>query len=96
MLLDSGATDKALAEFQAVLANQPDNPDANLGAGLALYAAQDKAKYQEAANYLQRFVEVAPDTNPMKDDAKAILAELKSTEKVVPEKGVKPGSRRKP
>lgn len=96
MLLDSGASDKALAEFQAVLANQPDNPEANLGAGLALYAAQDKAKYQEAANYLQRFVDVAPDSNPMKDDAKAILAELKSTEKVVPEKGVKPGSRRKP
>lgn len=94
MLLDSGASDKALAEFQSVLANQPDNPEANLGAGLALYAAQDKEKYQEAANYLQRFVDVAPDTNPMKDDAKAILAELKSTEKVVPEK--RPAPRRKP
>jgi tetratricopeptide (TPR) repeat protein len=95
MLLDSGASDKALVEFQAVLATQPDNPEANLGAGLALYSAQDKAKYQEAANYLQRFVDVAPDTNPMKDDAKAILAELKSTEKVVPEKGARP-ARKKP
>ena len=95
MLLDSGASDKALLEFQAVLATQPDNPEANLGAGLALYSAQDKAKYQEAANYLQRFVDVAPDTNPMKDDAKAILAELKSTEKVVPEKGARP-ARKKP
>jgi tetratricopeptide (TPR) repeat protein len=93
MLLDSGASDKALAEFQAVLAGQPDNPEANLGAGLSLYAAQDKEKYQEAANYLQKFVDVAPDTNPMKDDAKAILAELKSTEKITPEK-VKPGTRR--
>jgi tetratricopeptide (TPR) repeat protein len=86
MLLDSGAADKALVEFQAILATQPDSPEANLGAGLALYAAQDKAKYQEAANYLQHFVDVAPDTNPLKADAKAILAELKSTEKVVPEK----------
>jgi tetratricopeptide (TPR) repeat protein len=86
MLLDAGAADKALTEFQAVLTNQPDNPEANLGAGLALYAAGDKAKFQDAANYLQHFVEVAPDSNPMKDDAKAILAELKSTEKVVPEK----------
>ena len=93
-VLDSGAADKALVEFQAVLANQPDNPEANLGAGLALYSAQDKDKYQEAANYLQRFVDVAPDSNPMKDDAKAILAELKSAEKVVPEK--KPAPRRKP
>ena len=54
MLLDSGAADKALAEFQAILATQPDSPDANLGAGLALYAMGDKAKFQEAANYLQR------------------------------------------
>lgn len=95
MLLDSGAADKALVEFQAVLTAQPDSAEANLGAGLALYSSQDKAKYQEAANYLQRFVDVAPDTNPMKDDAKAILAELKSTEKVVPEK-TRPAPRRKP
>ena len=86
MLLDSGQSDKALAEFQSVLQSQPDSPEANLGAGLALYAQQDKEKFQEAANYLQHFVDVAPDTNPLKADAKAILAELKSTEKVVPEK----------
>jgi tetratricopeptide (TPR) repeat protein len=95
MLLDSGAADKALTEFQAILTTQPDSPEANLGAGLALYASGDKAKFQEAANYLQHFVEVAPDTNVMKDDAKAILAELKSTEKVTPEKG-RPAPRRKP
>ncbi|HEY0728515.1 MAG TPA: carboxypeptidase regulatory-like domain-containing protein [Pyrinomonadaceae bacterium] len=86
MLLDSGQADKALLEFQAVLQSQPDSPEANLGAGLALYAQQDKAKFQEAANYLQHFVDVAPDTNPLKADAKAILAELKSTEKVIPDK----------
>lgn len=86
MLLDSGQADKALAEFQSILQSQPDNPEANLGAGLAIYATQDKTKFQEAANYLQHFVDVAPDTNPLKADAKAILAELRSTEKVVPEK----------
>jgi len=86
MLLDSGQSDKALVEFQAVLQSQPDSPEANLGAGLALYAQQDKEKFQEAANYLQHFVDVAPDSNPLKADAKAILAELKSTEKVVPDK----------
>lgn len=96
MLLDSGAVDKALVEFQAVLQAQPDNPEANLGAGLALYSVQDKEKYQEAANYLQKFVDVAPDSNPMKDDAKAILAELKSTEKVVPERTTRPSQRKKP
>jgi len=95
MLLDSGAADKALAEFKAILATQPDSPDANLGAGLALYASGEKEKFQEAANYLQHFVDVAPDTNPMKADAKAILAELKNTEKVTPEK-IKPAPRKRP
>jgi tetratricopeptide (TPR) repeat protein len=94
MLLDSGAADKALTEFKAILETTPDSPEANLGAGLAVYAGGDKAKFQEAANYLQKFVEVAPDTNPMKNDAKAILTELKNTENVTPEKTNKPGRKR--
>jgi tetratricopeptide (TPR) repeat protein len=96
MLLDSGQADKALAEFQTILQAQPDNPEANLGAGLALYASQDKAKFQEAANYLQHFVDVAPDTNPLKADAKAILAELKNTEKVVPDATPKRAAPKRP
>ena len=96
MLLDAGAADKALAEFQAILATTPDSPEANLGAGLAVYAGGDKAKFQEAANYLQHFVDVAPDSNPMKADAKAILTELKNTENVTPEKTTRPATRRRP
>jgi tetratricopeptide (TPR) repeat protein len=95
MLLDAGAADKALAEFKTILTSQPNSPEANLGAGLALYASGEKANFQEAANYLQHFVDVAPDTNPLKDDAKAILNELKNAEKVTPEK-TKPAPRRKP
>ena len=90
MLLDSGQADKALTEFKTILTAQPDSPEANLGAGLAVYATGDKAKFQEAANFLQRFVDVAPDTNPMKDDAKAILTELKNSENVTPEKKAPP------
>ena len=85
-LLDAGAGDKALAEFKTILAAQPDNPDANLGAGLALYSTNDQAKFQEAANYIQHFVDVAPDSHQMKEPAKDILANLKNTEKIVPEK----------
>ena len=95
MLLDAGASDKALTEFRAILAENPNSPEANLGAGLAVYATGDKAKFQEAANFLQKFVEVAPDSNPMKDDAKAILTELKNSENVTPEK-TKPAPRKKP
>jgi tetratricopeptide (TPR) repeat protein len=94
MLLDAGAADKALEEFKGVLATSPDSPEANLGAGLSVYATGDKAKFQEAANYLQHFVDVAPDSNPMKADAKAILTELKATENVTPEKTTTPRRKR--
>jgi len=93
MLLDAGATDKALVEFKAILTTTPDNPDANLGAGLALYATGDKTKFQEAANYLQKFVDVAPDTNTMKASAKEVLVELKNSENVTPEKTSRPKKR---
>lgn len=96
MLLDSGQADKALVEFQAILQTQPDNADANLGAGLSVYALNDKARFQEAANYLQKFVEVAPDSNTYKQAAKEILAELKNTEKITPEKTGKPAPKRRP
>jgi tetratricopeptide (TPR) repeat protein len=90
MLLDSGATDKALAEYQKILTTDPDNVDALMGAGLALYnlayASNDKAKFQEAANYLQRFVDKAPDTNPLKADAKAVLEEVKNQQNIKPER----------
>ena len=96
MLLDAGAGEKAFAEYQKILAATPDDPDANLGAGLALYATGDKTKYQEAANYFQHFVDKAPDTHKFKNDAKAILAEMKNTENVVPEKTTRPGRGRRP
>jgi tetratricopeptide (TPR) repeat protein len=95
MLLDAGAGDKAFAEFQKILTERPDDPDANLGAGLALFSTGDKTKFQEAANYLQHFVDKAPDTHKFKNDAKAVLAELKRTENVVPEKTA-PRPRKRP
>lgn len=95
MLLDAGAADKAFTEFKKVLDQKPDDPDANLGAGLALFASGDKSKYQDAANYLQHFVDTAPETHKLKADAKAILAELKNTEKVTPQK-TEPARRRRP
>jgi Carboxypeptidase regulatory-like domain len=95
MLLDSGSGDKAFAEFQKILAEKPDDPDANLGAGLALFSTGDKTKYQTAANYLQHFVDTAPEQHKFKADAKAILTELKNTENVVPEKTT-PARRKRP
>ena len=96
MLLDAGAGDKAVLEYQKVLAEKPDDPDATLGAGLALYATGDKVKFQEAANYLQRFVEKAPDGHKDKETIKAVLAELKASENIVPEKTTPTSRRRRP
>jgi tetratricopeptide (TPR) repeat protein len=93
MLFDAGATDKAIAEYQKILADHPDNTDAMLGAGLALFGTGDANKYQEAANYLQQFVDKAPDTHALKTDAKAVLDELKR-QNVKPQKPTSGGRRR--
>jgi tetratricopeptide (TPR) repeat protein len=97
MLLDAGAADKAAIEFQKIVAEKPDDPDANLGLGLALFLSGDKGKYQEAANYLQKFVNTAPDTHRFKNDAKAVLQELKNAENVTPEKTTtRPATKKRP
>lgn len=102
MLFDAGVMDKALAEYQKILVTTPDDPDALVYSGIALFnigaATSDKAKYQEAANYLQRFVDKAPDTHKFKADAKALLEEIKNQQNIKPEKpaGRSAGGRRRP
>jgi tetratricopeptide (TPR) repeat protein len=98
MLLDSGHGDKALVEYRKILAENPDDPDANYGAGMSLFADETdpKTSYQQAANYLQHFVDVAPDSDPMKQPAKDVLAELKNTNKVEPVKVAPRRPTRKP
>ena len=86
MLLDAGSSEKALAEAQKILTDNPENVDAMLIAGLALFQSGDKAKFQEAANYLQRFVDKAPDTHRLRASAKDALDYLKSAENVKPQK----------
>jgi len=100
MLFDANAFDKAFAQYQKILAANPDNLEALLRSGMALFNIGaingDKAKYQEAANYLARYVEKAPDTDAMKADAKDILENLKAQENVKPEKAPPPTRRRRP
>ena len=86
MLFDAGATDLAVTQARAVVAEDPENVDANRILGLALFASGDKTKFQEAANYLQRYVDKAPDTDPLKQSAKESLDYLKTAENVKPEK----------
>jgi tetratricopeptide (TPR) repeat protein len=97
MLFDANVFDRALKEYQKILEANPDDLDALLRAGQALFNIgainTDKTKYQEAANYLSRFVDKAPDGNAFKADAKAILDTLKDQENVKPEKAATPARR---
>jgi len=97
MLFDANVFDRALAEYQKILATNPDDLNALLRAGQSLFNIgainTDKAKYQEAANYLAQYVAKAPDTDPFKADAKAILDALKDQENVKPEKTATPARR---
>ncbi|HYO91976.1 MAG TPA: tetratricopeptide repeat protein, partial [Pyrinomonadaceae bacterium] len=94
MYFDAGNATKAAQAFQAVLTSNPDSLEAMLGAGLALFGTGDKSKYQEAANYLQRFVDKAPDTHPLKASARESLDYLKKQENVQPQRTTG-GSRRR-
>lgn len=102
MLFDSNAFDKALVQYQKILETNPDDLVALLRSGQALFnigaSSSDgsaKAKYQDAANYLARYIEKAPETDAtMKADAKAILDAMKEAENVKPEKSATPARRR--
>jgi hypothetical protein len=96
-LFDAGAVDLAVTQARAILVDDPENIDANRILGLALFASGDKGKFQEAANYLQRYVDKAPDTDPLKQSAKESLDYLKTAENVKPEKtGPSRPARRRP
>lgn len=89
MLFDANAFDRALSEYRKILAANPDDLNALLRSGQALFNIGainngDKAKYQEAADYLAQFVAKAPDADPFKADAKAILETLKDQANVKP------------
>lgn len=86
ILFDAGQFDRAVEEYRKILAADPENADANLYLGLALFNSGDKAKFQEAANYLGKFSEKAPDTNPLKADARSIIDFLRTQENIKPEK----------
>lgn len=95
-VFDAGNMDMAVTQARALLAEDAENVDANRILGLALFAGGDKAKFQEAANYLQRYVDKAPDTDPLKMSAKESLDYLKTAENVKPEKSApaRPARRR--
>jgi tetratricopeptide (TPR) repeat protein len=96
-LMDSQDLEKAAAEFEKVLVDNPNDVTALSGAGLCLvslgYISNDKAKFQNGANYLARYIELAPDSDPVaskyKVDAKNLLDTLKKEQNVTAQKPTK-------
>ncbi len=96
-LQDSDEYELAIAEFKKILEVDPNNVDALVGAGLNMVtagyllldtdAAKGKTQLQEAANYLQKFVDVAPPTHKLLASVKESIADLKATQNVAPTKG---------
>lgn len=84
MLFDAHATDLAIEEARTVLDAEPNDLAANRVVGLALLASGDKENYQEAADRLQQYVDLAPDTDPLKRYAKEALKLLMSEENIKP------------
>jgi tetratricopeptide (TPR) repeat protein len=97
---DAAGFERAVAAYQKILETTPDDPDALLRIGQAKFNIgalnnNDKATYQEAANYLQRFVDKSPD-GQLKTEAKELIEALKAQANVTPEKISTPPRRRRP
>lgn len=86
----AGDATNAIAEYRKVLETSPDNLDAMAGLGLSLvnagYINDDKAQLQEGANVLAKFAAAAPDTHKYKNDAVGLIENLKSEQKIAPQK----------
>lgn len=106
MLFDANAYEKAKPAYEKILAQNPDDADALKNMGLILYnlgfikeaegkKEEAKASYQMAANYLQQYVDKAPD-GQMKSDAQDILKNMKEQQNVQAEKTTPARRRAKP
>ena len=93
----AGDSNNAIAEYRKVLETSPESLDAMSGLGLSLvnagYINNDKAQLQEGSNILQKFATAAPDTHKYKNDAVALIENLKAEQKITPQKA--PATRRK-
>jgi len=95
--LASGELDSAVAEYKKVLAINPSDADALAGIGFSMVsigamtkeagdAVKAKEQYQEAINYLQKFIDSAPANHKYLADAKSSIEDVKKEQNVQPQK----------
>lgn len=97
---DTAGFERAVAAYKKLLEANPDDAEAMLRIGQSLFNIgamnnNDKAKYQEAANYLQLYVSKAPE-GQLKTEAKDLIEALKAQANVTPERINPPPRRRRP
>ena len=97
---DAAGFQRAAAAYKKLLEANPDDAEAMLRIGQALFNIgamnnNDKATYQEAANYLQLYVSKAPE-GQLKNEAKDLIEALKAQANVTPEKINTPPRRKRP
>lgn len=78
MLMNAAANNQAVAEFRRILADDPNNLDANFGIAQALIQSGSKGKVSEASDHLRLFLSLAPDTDKRKADARDLLEVLRN------------------
>jgi tetratricopeptide (TPR) repeat protein len=93
MLREGGKIEESIVAYKEMLAADPENLEALYWLGIA-YSGAEKT-WQDSANTLQAFVDKAPDTDPRKADAKAVIGELLKGNNIQPPKSEKGGPRRK-
>lgn len=81
--------DNAVIEYRKAAVDSPNNPDVIGGFGLVLYTvayeSTDISKKQEALDYLQHYLDIAPKDHPLRDGIEGGVADLKS-QKLTPKK----------
>lgn len=90
IMLGAGDIDRAVNAYRQAMADQKDNPDIVFGLGISLigkaYTTGEKSDFQEAANYLKKFLDMAPKDHKDRDDAQATLDAIKADPGVSPKK----------
>jgi tetratricopeptide (TPR) repeat protein len=88
--MQAGDFDAAIVELRKIIEQDPNNLKANEKLGYALITAgsiaDDKTKTQEGTNYLQKFIDLAPETDTGKAYAKETIEQMKTQQKIVPQK----------
>ena len=94
----AGELDGAVAEYKKALVINPNDPDTLVGIGLTLTTlgavskaegneTKAKEQYQEAINYLQKFIDVAPANHKLLASVKESIEDIKNEQNIAPQKG---------